>query len=226
MYDDIADSPDNPRPSNVYAGVPKDYMGKVDVNVNNFLPVIVSYKDLVDALKKKHAAGGYRSLVFYLEACESGSIFQGLLPENIDMYATTAGNVEESSWGTYCSSDDPDPLPEFDTCLGGLYSVAWMEDSYARDRRAEFAEAAGLAAQNLYTFMGTYVKGRVLGTVRPAGRPCRVTEGERRRSASRAVRRGRASQLRLERRPPWASAVAPPRAQCAYSSRHRSGPGR
>jgi len=36
--------------------------------------------DLIEVLKKKHAAGTYKSLVFYLEACESGSIFEGLLP--------------------------------------------------------------------------------------------------------------------------------------------------
>ncbi|KXG22709.1 vacuolar-processing enzyme [Sorghum bicolor] len=231
MYDDIADSPDNPRPGviinrpdggDVYAGVPKDYTGE-DVNVNNFLAVLLGNKsaatgkvvasgpddhvfvyysdhggpgvlgmpsddylyakDLVDALERKHAAGGYRSLVFYLEACESGSIFQGLLPENISVYATTAANAEESSWGTYCPGDDPAaPPPEFDTCLGDLYSVAWMEDSDAHNRRAEslrqqyqavkdrtsangtyslgshvmeYGDVKGLAAQSLYTFMGT-----------------------------------------------------------------------
>ncbi|KAK1372565.1 Vacuolar-processing enzyme [Heracleum sosnowskyi] len=42
--------------------------------------------DLVDVLKKKHASGTYKSLVFYLEACESGSIFEGLLPEG-DLYS-------------------------------------------------------------------------------------------------------------------------------------------
>ena len=55
-------------------GSPKDYMGK-DVNVNNFLAVLLSDR--------------------------SAFIFESLLPENIDAYATTAGNVEESSWGTY-----------------------------------------------------------------------------------------------------------------------------
>ncbi|KAG6671936.1 hypothetical protein I3842_16G029500 [Carya illinoinensis] len=38
-------------------------------------------EDLIEVLKKKHASGTYKSLVFYLEACESGSIFEGLLPE-------------------------------------------------------------------------------------------------------------------------------------------------
>lgn len=68
------------------------------------------------------------SQVFYLEACESGSIFEGLLPEGLNIYATTASNAEESSWGTYCPGETPSLPPEFDTCLGDLYSVAWMED--------------------------------------------------------------------------------------------------
>ncbi|KAL0327510.1 UNVERIFIED_CONTAM: Vacuolar-processing enzyme [Sesamum angustifolium] len=68
--------------------------------------------------------------VFYLEACESGSIFEGLLPEGLNIYATTASNAEESSWGTYCPGDYPSPPPEYETCLGDLYSIAWMEDRY------------------------------------------------------------------------------------------------
>nr|ABF00019.1 legumain precursor [Saccharum officinarum] len=93
--------------------------------------------DLVDVLKKKHAAGSYKSLVFYLEACESGSIFEGLLPDDINVYATTASNAEESSWGTYCPGEFPSPPPEYDTCLGDLYSVSWMEDSDFHNLRTE-----------------------------------------------------------------------------------------
>ncbi|XP_062180667.1 vacuolar-processing enzyme-like [Phragmites australis] len=94
-------------------------------------------KDLLQTLKKKHAAGTYKTLVFYLEACESGSIFEGLLPNDINVYATTAANAEESSWGTYCPGDEQGPPPEFDTCLGDLYSVAWMEDSDVHNLRTE-----------------------------------------------------------------------------------------
>ena len=68
--------------------------------------------------------------MFYLEACESGSIFEGLLPEDLNIYATTAANAEESSWGTYCPGDFHGPPPEYYTCLGDLYSVSWMEDRY------------------------------------------------------------------------------------------------
>lgn len=67
--------------------------------------------------------------VIYLEACESGSIFEGLLPEGLNIYVTTASNAEESSWGTYCPGMYPPPPPEYETCLGDLYSVAWMEDT-------------------------------------------------------------------------------------------------
>ncbi|CAK9145318.1 unnamed protein product [Ilex paraguariensis] len=94
-------------------------------------------KDLIDVLKKKHASGTYKSLVFYLEACESGSIFEGLLPEGLNIYATTASNAEESSWATYCPGEYPSPPPEYDTCLGDLYSVAWMEDSDIHNLRRE-----------------------------------------------------------------------------------------
>ncbi|KAL3498572.1 hypothetical protein ACH5RR_041304 [Cinchona calisaya] len=93
--------------------------------------------DLIEVLKKKHASGTYKSLVFYLEACESGSIFEGLLPEGLNIYATTASNAEESSWGTYCPGDNPSPPTEYETCLGDLYSVAWMEDSEIHNLRAE-----------------------------------------------------------------------------------------
>ncbi|KAG6391211.1 hypothetical protein SASPL_148964 [Salvia splendens] len=93
--------------------------------------------DLNDVLKQKHAAGTYKSLVFYLEACESGSIFEGLLPEGLNIYATTAANAVENSWGTYCPGDSPSPPPEYDTCLGDLYSIAWMEDSDVHNLRTE-----------------------------------------------------------------------------------------
>ncbi|XP_010472621.1 PREDICTED: vacuolar-processing enzyme alpha-isozyme-like [Camelina sativa] len=94
-------------------------------------------KDLNDVLKKKHASGTYKSLAFYLEACESGSIFEGLLPEGLNIYATTASNAVESSWGTYCPGEDPSPPSEYETCLGDLYSVAWMEDSDKHNLQTE-----------------------------------------------------------------------------------------
>lgn len=62
-----------------------------------------------------------------MESCLSGSMFEGLLPNNINVYATTASNAKEDSYATYC----PDSLmKEYTTCLGDSYSVSWMEDRY------------------------------------------------------------------------------------------------
>lgn len=38
-------------------------------------------------------------MVLYVEACESGSMFQGLLDDSLPIYAVTAANAFESSWG-------------------------------------------------------------------------------------------------------------------------------
>ncbi|XP_059458038.1 vacuolar-processing enzyme-like [Corylus avellana] len=97
-------------------------------------------KDLINVLKKKHAAKTYKSMVIYVEACESGSIFEGLLPKNINIYATTASNAVENSWAAYCPGDHPSVPPEYETCLGDVYSISWMEDSDKHDLRKETLE--------------------------------------------------------------------------------------
>jgi legumain len=84
---------------------------------------------LNDALKKMYSKKMYNQLVFYLEACESGSMFENILPTDINIYTTTASNAEESSWGCYCPPDDVVNGVEFGSCLGDLYSVNWMENT-------------------------------------------------------------------------------------------------
>ncbi|KAF4404060.1 hypothetical protein G4B88_014516 [Cannabis sativa] len=93
--------------------------------------------DFIEVLKKKHAAGTYRKMVIYVEACESGSIFEGIMPKDMNIYVTTASNAQENSWGTYCPGMEPPPPPEYITCLGDLYSVAWMEDSQGHNLKRE-----------------------------------------------------------------------------------------
>ncbi|RWW20736.1 hypothetical protein GW17_00015141 [Ensete ventricosum] len=75
MYDDIANNPLNPRPG-----------------------VIINHPQGHDVY-----AGVPK--VIYVEACESGSIFEGLMPEDLNIYVTTASNAEESSWGTVKDSN-------------------------------------------------------------------------------------------------------------------------
>jgi len=73
----------------------------------------------------------FKKLVFYLETCESGSMFQGLSVPNV--YALSAANPTESSWGTYCGSEAMVDNTNVGSCLGDLFSVAWMEDADGRD---------------------------------------------------------------------------------------------
>lgn len=83
---------------------------------------------LIKALHTMHDKKMYKKLVFYMEACESGSMFEGLdIPPNV--YVTTASNAKESSWGTYCPPDDEVDGTHLKSCLGDLYSVNWMENA-------------------------------------------------------------------------------------------------
>ncbi|KYO45490.1 legumain [Alligator mississippiensis] len=180
MYDDIAESEENPtkgivinRPNgtDVYKGVLKDYT-KEDVTPKHFLAVLrgdaeavkgkgservlkSGPKDHVFVYFTDHGAPGllafpsddlhvkdlnktihymyrhkkYQKMVFYIEACESGSMMNHL-SDDINVYATTAANPKESSYA--CYYDD-----ERQTYLGDWYSVNWMEDSDEEDLRKE-----------------------------------------------------------------------------------------
>eukprot|EP00743_Colponemidia_sp_Colp-15_P001778 GILK01001941.1.p1 GENE.GILK01001941.1~~GILK01001941.1.p1 ORF type:complete len:428 (-),score=77.81 GILK01001941.1:221-1504(-) len=109
--------------------------------------------DLMSTLKAMHTKNAYKELVFYLEACESGSMFEGLLDNNMNIFVTTASNADESSWGTYCGNDAMVNGKNIGSCLGDLYSVNWMEDSDAADLTSEtlddqFQKVKTLTAQS------------------------------------------------------------------------------
>lgn len=90
------------------------------------------------ALRNRTAIQGFKEAVLYIEACESGSIFDGLLERDTGIYAVTAANGKESSWGTYCPGmDGEQPPPGFNTCLGDLFSVSWTEDADRTDLTQE-----------------------------------------------------------------------------------------
>lgn len=90
---------------------------------------VLHAKQLVDALKQMHADGKYGKLVFYLETCESGSMFQDLLPPGLPVYAMAASSAKESSWATYCGEAATVAGKDMGTCLADLFSVNWMRDS-------------------------------------------------------------------------------------------------
>jgi len=168
LYDDVANSPSNPKPGklynwpdgpDVYTGMVKDYVGN-DVTPQNFLKVIqgeatgagsgkvlkstaedyvfitfydhgapgiiafpngqvLHAKDLVDALNNMASKNMFKQLVFYLEACESGSMFNNLLPADKNIYGLTASDPTESSWACYYDST-------VRAYLTDCFSINWM----------------------------------------------------------------------------------------------------
>lgn len=52
-----------------------------------------------------HANKQYKKMLFYLGACESGSMFDGILSKDIDVYATTSADPDESAYAWYWSDE-------------------------------------------------------------------------------------------------------------------------
>jgi len=96
--------------------------------------------DINKAIETLQSKGGYKELLFYLEACESGSIFANLLKAP-NAKALTAANPSESSWGWYCAGSgtggDMVDGKNIGSCLGDEFSVRWMEDTDAASINTE-----------------------------------------------------------------------------------------
>uniref|UniRef100_A0A0N5ASI8 legumain n=1 Tax=Syphacia muris TaxID=451379 RepID=A0A0N5ASI8_9BILA len=101
------------------------------VGLVSFPDEVLTVEDLSKTLQKMKKRDLFNQMVFYLEACESGSMFNGILNKTTNIYAVTAANEHESSWAMYC--DNGLKLP----CLGDEFSVNWMKDSEVEDLRKE-----------------------------------------------------------------------------------------
>jgi legumain len=64
-------------------------------------------------------------------------MFDDELSKDINLYATTAANPYESSWGEYCGSEAVVNGTDIGSCLGDEYSVRWMEDTESHDPKKE-----------------------------------------------------------------------------------------
>ncbi|KAL1472717.1 hypothetical protein MTO96_022861 [Rhipicephalus appendiculatus] len=84
------------------------------------------FMNVIKSLNKKTFA----DMTIYIEACEAGSMFDGLLTAYYSVYATTATDPYESSYACYWD-------PKKEAYLGDLYSVSWMEDSDKKDLKKE-----------------------------------------------------------------------------------------
>jgi len=94
---------------------------------------VLKASDLNKAIRKMHREKKYNKMVFYVEACESGSMFKGLLSDKISVFATTASNATTSSYACYYDQ-------ERKTFLGDVYSIKWLEDSDKEDIEKETLE--------------------------------------------------------------------------------------
>ena len=88
--------------------------------------------ELIDTFNVMYEKKMYKELVFYLESCHSGSMFDGLLPDNIKIYAVTAAGPDENSYAEYCSSDAKVNGTLIGSCLGDEFSCRFMEDIDSR----------------------------------------------------------------------------------------------
>lgn len=96
---------------------------------------------LMDAFKYMNENKMYKEMTVYMEACESGSMFENILPDDMNIYAVSAANAKESSWGSYCAPDDKVNGKSVGSCLGDLFSVNWMEDSDKKGKMSETLDA-------------------------------------------------------------------------------------
>merc|ERR1712013_835126 len=83
---------------------------------------------LNDAFETMKANKMFNELTFYMEACESGSMFPSLTT-NGKIYGVTASNASQSSWASYCGSEATVNGKNIGSCLGDLFSTNWMEDT-------------------------------------------------------------------------------------------------
>ena len=179
-YDDIAYSPRNPFPGqvfnrpdgpDVYEGVSIDYS---DYNVNPETYISVLKGDNKNGKLRKvlnstendniflyfvdHGIAGaivfpdnkflyadeleetfkfmkdkkmYKNIIFYLESCYSGSMFNNINPD-LNVYSVTAASPSEQSLATYCYPQDYVNGQEMHTCLSNEFTSNWIDDSDSR----------------------------------------------------------------------------------------------
>ena len=86
--------------------------------------------NLTNTIIQMHNQNKFKEMVIYWESCHSGSMFQNLLPNNINVYALSASSPDQSSYACY---DDK----ELRNYLGDCFSVHWMEDADMEDLNGE-----------------------------------------------------------------------------------------
>jgi len=84
--------------------------------------------DFQNTLTTMHDTGRYGRMAIYMEACNSGSMFEGLSAD-LNIYGVTAQGPDAPSMGTYCGykATIDGTLLAGAQCLGDLFAVTWQQ---------------------------------------------------------------------------------------------------
>ena len=88
----------------------------------NFPSDFLSSKTLMKTFKSMHKKYLYKNLLFYLESCHSGSMFEKVLPLDLGILAVTASSPEEPSYSCFYNET-------LDTFMGDVFSALWLENA-------------------------------------------------------------------------------------------------
>lgn len=82
---------------------------------------------LIDTINTMFANKQYKEMVFYFEACHSGSMFRKL-EKGKNVYAFTGSDTEHSAWMCNCPPNDVVDGKSMGTCLSAYYDNYWMHE--------------------------------------------------------------------------------------------------
>lgn len=85
--------------------------------------------EFTETLSKMKKKGLFGEMLIYLEGSNSGSMFEGILPNDINVLAVTAGSSEETTFGSNCYPFDQIKGENLGVCLSDPFSFHWMKDS-------------------------------------------------------------------------------------------------
>ena len=83
--------------------------------------------ELEEAFTYMQKKGMYKNIIYYMESCYSGSIFNEINKE-LNIYSITAASPKEQSYATYCFPDDYVKGREMHTCLSNEFTSNWLDD--------------------------------------------------------------------------------------------------
>ena len=98
-------------------------------------------EDLEKAFQTMREKKMFKKVVYYMEACHSGSMFVNLEKDG-GIYGLTAANPDESSWAYYCDDEAVVKGKNLNTCLGDEFAVHWMENVDEGNLNQTFKEHA------------------------------------------------------------------------------------